>query len=193
MGRRTFDTLISATGLLLAILLAIVGGLLTWGSGYVNDEVTGQLAAQNITFPPADSEAVAGPEYAPMRKYGGKQLTTGDQAKVYAENFIGVHLDDIGGGKTYSELSEEAKASPDDAELEARVESMFRGETLRGLLLNAYAFDKIGSIAQIASIVSYVGALLLLLMAGLGFRNARIVPPGKPLLEPREGADEYPS
>lgn len=191
MGRRTFDVLVSMTGLMLAVLLLVGGGLLTWGSSYVNGEVSDQLSAQNIVFPPADSEEVADDRYASVRQYGGQELTTGAQAKVYADDFIGAHLEGIGGGKTYSELSDEAMADPDNEELAGQVDSMFRGETLRGLLLNAYAFDRMAMIMRVSSIVAFVAAGLLLLLSVLGFLNVRRVPPGKQLLEPRPGAEDY--
>jgi hypothetical protein len=75
-----------------------------------------------------------------MRQYGGQQLTTGAQAEVYADHFIANHLKAIGGGKTYAQLSAEAIAQPKNAALAAQVATVFKGETLRGLLLNAYAW-----------------------------------------------------
>ena len=111
-----------------------------------------------------------------MRKYGGQQLTTGAQAEVYADDFIAVHLQKIGGGKTYAELSSKAQANPDDAKLAGQVDSMFRGETLRGLLLNAYAFGTIGRIAGIAAIVAYIAAGLLAVLGVLGLYHARKTP-----------------
>ena len=146
MRRRTFDVLATTAGLLIAGLLLVAGGLLTWGHNFVTSEVHSQLAAQKIVFPPANSPAVAGPQFAPMRQYGGQLMTTGAQAQVYADHFIAVHLTEIGGGQTYSQLSAKALAQPKNAALAAQVQTMFRGETLRGLLLNAYAF---GTIAQI--------------------------------------------
>ncbi len=182
MRRRTFDVLVSVAGLLLAVLLIVAGALLTWAHSFVRDEVHTQLAAQKVFFPPAHSPAVAGPQFAQMRKYGGQQLVTGAQAKTYADHFIAVHLEEAGGGKTYAQLSSEAQANPNDTKLAATVQTMFRGETLRGLLLNAYAFDTMGSIAGIAAIVAFVAAGIMLVLAGLGFWHARRVPPSKEIL-----------
>src|SRR6266487_2268019 len=114
MRRRTFDVLVSVAGLLLAVLLIVAGALLTWAHSFVRDEVHTQLAAQKVFFPPANSPAVAGPQFAQMRKYGGQQLVTGAQAKTYADHFIAVHLEEAGGGKTYAQLSSEAQANPND-------------------------------------------------------------------------------
>jgi len=47
-----------------------------------------------------------------MTVYAGQQLTTGEQAQVYANNFIGVHLKEVAGGKTYAQVSAEAMATP---------------------------------------------------------------------------------
>ncbi len=176
MTRKTFDRLVSAIGLALAVLLIAAGSLLTWAHSFVHDEVHTQLAAQKIYFPPAGSSAIAGPEFAAMRQYAGDQLVTGAQAKTYADHFIAVHLQEIGGGKTYAQLSAQALANPTDTKLAQVVDTMFKGETLRGLLLNAYAFDTVGNIAAIAAWVSFVGAGVMLLLGGLGLVHARRVP-----------------
>jgi hypothetical protein len=177
MQRRTLDRLISGMGLALAALLVTAGALLAWGHNFVSTEVHNQLAAQKIFFPPAGSEATAGDEFAPMRQYAGQQLTTGDQAKVYANSFIAIHLSEVADGKTYAELSTLSRDDPTNEELAGQVATMFKGETLRGLLLNAYAFDTMGKIAGIASIVSFLGAAVILLLAGLGFWHSRKVEP----------------
>ena len=180
--------MISAAGFVLVLVLVVAGGLLTWGHNYVSNQVHDQLAAQKIFFPPADSPAVAGPEFAAMRKYGGKQLTTGAQAEAYADHFIAVHLKETGGGKTYAELSTESQAKPDDAKLAAQVQTMFRGETLRGLLLNAYAFGTMARIAGIAAIAAYVGAALLLILSVLGLVHARRTDPDAQVMSPKSAA-----
>lgn len=173
MNRKTIDLLLSWTGLVVAIVLLVAGGLLLYGSSFVQDQVRDQLSAQRIIFPPADSEAVQGPQFADMRQYGGQQLTTGPQAETYANDFIGVHLRDVAGGKTYAEVSSAALADPDDEQLQEQAQSLFRGTALRGLLLNAYAFWTVGEIARWAAVVSLVGAAALVLLAALGFAHAR--------------------
>ena len=177
MRRRTFDVLATTAGLLIAGLLLVAGGLLTWGHNFVTSEVHSQLAAQKIVFPPANSPAVAGAQFAPMRQYGGQLMTTGAQAQVYADHFIAVHLTEIGGGQTYSQLSAKALAQPKNAALAAQVQTMFRGETLRGLLLNAYAFGTIAQIMAYAAIAAFAGAGLLILLALFGFIHLRRTAP----------------
>ena len=177
MRRRTFDALAATAGLVIAGLLLVAGGLLTWGHNFVTSEVHTQLAAQKIVFPPADSPAVKGAEFAPMRQYGGQLMTTGAQAQVYADHFIAVHLTEIGGGQTYAQLSARALAQPKNTALAAQVQTMFRGETLRGLLLNAYAFWTIGQIMLWAAIAAFTGAGLLLLLALFGFIHLRRTAP----------------
>jgi hypothetical protein len=182
MRRMTFDTLMSAAGLLLVGVLLVAGGLLAWTSSYINNEVSTQLSAQKIFFPAANSAAVAAPEFQAMRQYGGQQLTTGAQAEVYADHFIANHLVKIGGGKTYAQLSTEAQAQPNNAQLAAVVNTVFKGQTLRGLLLNAYAFGTIGMIAGIAAVVAFVGAGILLVLSLLGLYHSRRVSPTKEIL-----------
>ncbi|MEO6701496.1 MAG: hypothetical protein ABI140_15415 [Jatrophihabitantaceae bacterium] len=177
MKRRTFDFLVSITGLVLAVMLIVAGSLLSWAHNFIGDEVHTQLAAQQIYFPPKGSEAIAAPEYKAMQQYAGQQLTTGAQAQVYADHFIGNHLKKAGGGLTYAQLSSKAQANPADTKLAGQVETMFKGETLRGLLLNAYAFGTMGTIAGIAAICAFVAAGLMLILGALGLVHSRRVPP----------------
>ena len=195
MRRRTFDILIAAAGLLLAVTLIASGVLLTWAHTFIGNEVHTQLAAQQIYFPPANSKAVAAPEFAAMRQYGGQQLTTGAQAEVYADHFIANHLKVIGGGKTYSQLSAEAIAQPKNAALAAQVNTVFKGETLRGLLLNAYAFGTMGTIAGIAAIGAFIAAAVMLVLSGLGLLHARRVSPAAEILSghPANGRTPVPA
>ncbi len=173
MNRRMIDLLLSWTGLVVAIVLLVAGGLLLYGSRFVQDQVHNQLAAQKIFFPPANSPAVKGPAFAQMRQYGGQQLTTGAQAETYANHFIAVHLSEVAGGKTYSQVSTAAQANPTNATLQQQADTLFRGTTLRGLLLNAYAFSTVGRIAGAAAIVSLVGGGVLVVLSILGFSRAR--------------------
>jgi hypothetical protein len=184
MRRRTFDLILTAIGGLLAVGLLIAGGLLTWGYHFANSTVHDQLAAEQIFFPPKGSEALASPEIGPyLNKYAGQQLTTGAQAEAYADHFIKVHLKEVAGGKTYAQVSTEAQQNPTDQKLQAQVQTLFRGETLRGMLLNAYAFGKFGQIALYSAIVSFIGAALLLALTALGFRHARRVDTATQLFE----------
>jgi hypothetical protein len=170
--RKQLDRLVSWFGLALTLVLLVAGGLLTWGYFYVHSEISDQLSAQQIYFPPSDSPAVAGDQFAAMRQYGGQQLTTGPQAKVYANDFIAIHLQKIGGGKTYAQVSAAALADPTNTQLAATADTLFKGETLRGLLLTASAFWTVGTIAGIGAIVAFVGAIVMAVLTILGFRHA---------------------
>lgn len=173
MKRKALDKLISWVGFSLAALLIVAASLLTWAHNFVSDQVHTQLAAQQIFFPDKGSPATAGPEFAQMRQYAGQQLTTGAQAETYADHFIAEHLVKAGGGKTYAQLSTLAQASPNDVALQTQVATLFKGETLRGLLLNAYAFGTMATIAGIAAIVAFVGAGVMLLLSALGLVHSR--------------------
>ena len=111
-----------------------------------------------------------------MNQYAGQQMTTGAQAETYANHFIAVHLKEIGGGKTYSQLSAESLASPKDLKLKSQVETVFQGTTLRGLLLNAYAFWQIGEIALYAAIAAFAWGVIFLVPSVLGFLHMRRTP-----------------
>jgi hypothetical protein len=179
MRRKTFDALAVIGGLVLAVVLLVAGGLLLWGHGFVNGQVHTQLAAQKIYFPPAGSgaiKALPSTDAKAMTAYSGQLMTTGAQAQTYADNFIAVHLREIAGGKTYAQLASAALANPKNAELAAQVQTVFRGETLRGLLLNAYAFWKMGQIMLIGAIVAFVAAGVMLIMSAFGVAHLRRVP-----------------
>ncbi|MBP6996081.1 MAG: hypothetical protein KBB39_08095 [Phycicoccus sp.] len=180
--RSILDKLASWIGLGLAAVLLVAGGLLTWGSTFVADNVKEQLTAQHITMPP--EAALTTPEMQDaLAQYAGQPMETGDQAKAYADHFILVHMNESSGGKTYSEVSSEymaaAKADPESQEtqdLGALRESLFMGSTLRGLLLYGYAFGTMGKIAGYAAIGAFAGAALFLVLAFLGFRHAGTSP-----------------
>ena len=184
MNRKLFDVLASLIGVAMVLVLVVAGGLLMWGYSFANSNVHNQLAQQQITFPPAAAFAhpVAGSEITPsmvgtVSKYAGQPLTTGAQAEVYANDFIAVHLAEIGGGKTYAQLSTAALALPKGSAAytaaEAKVQSVFQGTTLRGLLLEAYTFGTFATIALVAGICAFVLAALIALLAGFGFWHAR--------------------
>lgn len=187
MRRKVFDVLASLGGALMVAVLLIAGGLLLWGANFANSNVSSQLKQQQITFPTAAAFAhpVAGGEITPsmipsVSKYAGEPLTTGVQAKVYANDFISVHLQEIGGGKTYAQLSGAALALPKGSAAytaaEAKVQTVFQGTTLRGLLLEAYGFSVFGRIAGIAATAAFVLAALMALLVAFGLWHARKTP-----------------
>jgi hypothetical protein len=157
-------------GFALSAILFVAGGLLLWGSTYTHNMVHNQLAAQQIYFPPkaAFAHPKAGSEITPsmipsVSQYAGQQLVTGQQAQSYADNFIAVHITNMTGGKTYAQLSSAALANPNDTKLTAQVATVFKGETLRAILLNAFGWWKVSQITFIASLVAFgLGGLTLI-------------------------------
>src|SRR5215469_6487658 len=185
MRRRTFDALVSVAGLLVAAVLLAAGILLGWGHSFVNSEVHNQLAAQKIVFPTTTNpefKALPKADAAPMSKYAGQLMTNGAQAETYADHFIAYHLTLIGGGKTYSQLSAEAMVQPKNAALAGQVAAVFKGTTLRSMLLEAYGFWTMGQIALIAAICSYAAAGLMLILSFLGFFHLRRTVPEREIL-----------
>ena len=180
MRRRTFDALAAAAGLLLAAVFVVAGVLLTWGHSYASNQVTSQLSAQKIVFPTTSSpefKILPAANRAQMAKYAGQTMTSGAQAEVYANYFIARHLFLIGGGKTYSQLSTQSLAQPKNLALANQVQTVFRGTTLRSMLLEAYGFWQFGQIALIAAIASYIAAGLMLILSILGFVHLRRAAP----------------
>ena len=183
MRRKTFDILLTSGGLVLAIVLAVAGSLLLWGHNFANSNVHSQLAQQEITFPAKGSPALASPQIGRyLNQYAGQQLVTGPQAKAYADHFIAVHLSEMPYQGVYSKVSAASMANPTNTALKSQVQTVFQGTTLRGLLLEAYAFWQMGQIALIGSIVSFVLAAVMLIMTGFGFWHLRRVDPAEELM-----------
>jgi hypothetical protein len=191
MSRKVFDVLTSAGGLVAVVVLLVAGGLLTWGHSFVNSNVRNQLAQQQIYFPPqaAWAHAKPGTEITPgmipyLEKYAGQQMLTGQQAEAYADHFIAIHLSEMPYGGVYSKISAAALASPKNASLTALKQTSFQGTTLRGLLLEAYAFSEIGLVMLWGAIASFILAAIMFVLVGFGFQHARVTATEKRILAP---------
>jgi hypothetical protein len=189
--RRRLDTVLVAFGALVAVVLVVAGSLLTWGRNFADDYVGRELASQNITFP--DAAALEEEGRTDLLGYAGEQVTTGAEAEAYA-SYIGGHLENIADGATYADLSapeRAAKAAVQTAKdegqpqatidelqaeasaLTAQRDTLFKGETLRGLLLSTYAWSTIGTIAGIAAIVAFAAAGVMAVLVVLGLIHRR--------------------
>lgn len=189
--RRRIDRVLVMLGIVSTVVLVVAGGLLTWGSNFAEDYVSDELSAQNISFP--DADALSGQGRDDLVEFAGEQVTTGEQAEAYA-SYIGGHVAGIAEGQTYAELGgpeRAAAAAVDEAiangasadeitELQAvadgiseQRESIFRGEMLRGALLNTYAWSTIGRIAGIAALVAFAAAVVMAALSAAGFVHMR--------------------
>ena len=176
MNRTFLDRLVSATGAIVGVVLLAAAALLFFAHSYVHGQVADQLKEQQITFPAAGSQGITSLPSADQKeisKYAGQTMETGAQAKAFADHYIKVHLGEVADGQTYAQVSAKSLANPDDQKLAGQVQTLFRGETLRGLLLNAYAFDTMATVAWIAAWISLIAGVLLLLLSFLGIRHAR--------------------
>jgi hypothetical protein len=185
MSRKSFDKIASVIGLLLAGFLIVIGGILQYGGNFATDQVAAQLEPQAITIPAENGDPKVTDE---VKKFfadnGDKVMTTGKQAQMYADHYIGFHMSEM---PTYAAASGANRAAagalaadPTNPALQSAakqasgtVETVFKGETLRGMLLNAYAFGTLGQIAMVASYVSFAGGLIFLILALLGFAHLR--------------------
>jgi len=185
MRRRTFDALVSGAGLLLVAVLLVAGGLLTWAHSFATSQVHDQLAAQKIVFPTTNNpefKALPKVDQAAMAPYAGQLMTTGAQADTYANHFIAVHLREMGHGKTYSQLSAESMAQPNNTALAGLVATVFKGTTLRSMLLEAYGFGTMGTIALVSAVASYIAAGAMLILSVFGFVHLRRTGPEAEIL-----------
>ncbi len=182
MKRSALDRLVSWIGLALAAVLLVGGGLLTVANVFVSGQVAEQLAAQKVTMPTAAAYGtLPAADQSALAPYAGQPMTTGAQAKAFADHYIQAHLTAMAGGKTYEEVSSEylqlsKDTSADPAKLKELGDlrqTMFMGDTLRSMLLTAYAFGTMATIAAIAAAAAFVGAVVLAVLGLLGLRHAK--------------------
>jgi hypothetical protein len=165
---KTVPTLVTI-GTVLFLVLGVGSGLLLWGSSFANDMVHDQLAEQKIQFPPKGSPALDPKEFPGLQRYAGQVVDSGPEAKAYANQFIKKHLAGVADGKTYSQVSEASRNDPKNEELAGQVQTLFRGETLRGLLLYAWGWSVVGTIALWVGIAALIGAVAVFLALLIGF------------------------
>jgi hypothetical protein len=155
--------------ILQAVLIAVLAfaAVILYGAGtFVHNQIHDQLSAQKISFP-AQTEVKAGGALDPAKfsgitQYAGQQVDDGVKAQAYANDFIGEHLTTVAGGLTYAEVSAQAQASPTDTKLAGQKDTLFKGETLRGLLLNAYGWWTIATYSVLAAFGIAIAAALVL-------------------------------
>lgn len=169
-NRKTVDIIVTTFGIVVMAALLTMGGLAWWAYSFTSGTVHDELAAQKIYFPPKGSPALASSQIGPyLNQYAGQQLLTGEQAKAYANHFIAVHLSEVANGQTYAQVSAAAQANPTNAQLKQQAQTLFQGETLRGLLLgDAYAFSVVGQIAQIGAFVCFGASAIMAVLVLLG-------------------------
>jgi hypothetical protein len=149
----------------MVVVLVAMSVAMFWGASFTESQIRSQLEPQKIVLPAGERmEATITeinekytdliPFIDSLRKYEGQQALTGDQAHVFAEAYLGVHIRDIDNGKPYSVLSSEARAEKDPdlkAKKDGMVQTAFRGETLRSILNQAWAFSIFGGVAGFAA------------------------------------------
>ena len=187
MSRKTFDKITSILGLMLAVFLFVAGGLVQWGYSFANQSVSAQLSAQKFDFPTVTHNAKESADVTTFfAQHGGKVLTTGKEAQMYADHYLGYHLSLM---PTYAVASAKdmaaqaaLRAAPNDAMAQAAatssaktLDTVFKGTSLRGMLLNAYAFWQLGQIAMYSAVAAFAGGLLFLVLALMGFAHLRKV------------------
>lgn len=188
MRRITFDKIVTIVGFGLAVFLLIAAGLLNWGATFASGTVASQLEAQQITLPAENGDPNAdAATVAFFKENGNLIMSTGKQAQMYADHYIAFHMSGMPPYAEASGLSRAAAgalaADPTNPELQAAaakasstVETVFKGESLRGMLLNAYAFGTIGEIAAIGAKVTFAGSIAMFLFVFAGIRNIRRTP-----------------
>jgi hypothetical protein len=188
MKRKNFDKIVTAVGFGLAVFLFVAAGLLNWGAGFATESVASQLENQNISFP-ATAEEMPEATRGQLAKWAGMKVTTGEMARDYSDKYIWEHMKGaamgvVGKPATYSEVSGMymglVKGGSTDAAQISKLgdlrQTLFMGNTLRGMLLEAYAFGTLGTIAGYATIAALVGGILMLLLSIAGLLHIRRTP-----------------
>lgn len=178
MDRKNRDQIVSGAGAAVAVVLIVLGAMAIYGGRFGQDNVRDRLEPQNISFPPA--AAMSPEEKAEVGEFAGQKVDTGTEAEAFSR-YIGGHLESINDGKTYAETSAAAREEGLDpdvaAELQGKADTLFKGETLRSILLNAYGWWTVATIAFWAGVAMVVAGVLLGILAILGFRHAAKVDP----------------
>ncbi len=191
LTRRRIDGMLIGMGLVAVVVLVIAASLLTWGSSFSHNYVRDELGSQHISF--GNAAALTKEGRQDLLKYADSKLDTGQEAQAYA-SYINGHLQTIGSGQTFADLGtperaaklkvQEAKdakqpqATIDTLQADATKitqtrDTLFKGETLRGLLLSAYAWSTVGRIAGLAAIGAVVAAGLMAILVILGINHLR--------------------
>ena len=173
-NRKSIDITLTLLGAAVAVVLLAAGSLGLYAYNFATNQVHDQLASQKVYFPSKGSPALDPSEFPGLQKYAGQLVDNGPKAKAYADEFIGAHLENVAGGKTYAEVSAEAMQDPTNAKLQQQKQTLFQGETLRGLLLGSgYGYWTFGVIAGYAAIASFAGAAVMTVLVVLGWRQIK--------------------
>lgn len=176
MNRSTIDKVLSTIGLLMTAVLLVASAGLFFTQNFIHTQIAQQLEPQKIFFPATESaalNALPAIDKEAVSKYAGQQVVTGAQANVFANNYIAAHIKTISGNKSYSELSTESRSNPTDTALAGKVDTVFKGETLRGMLLNAYAFDSMATVALFAAYGTAIAGVVMLVLSLFGFSHSQ--------------------
>lgn len=167
--RQVVDRVFILLGVVTMAVLLVAGAIAWRGYDFATNQVKTELSSQKIYFPEKGSPALNPAQYPDLQKYAGQLVDDGDKAKAYANGFIGRHLEKIADGKTYSEVSALAMKDPTNQKLQAQKQSLFQGETLRGLLLSAgYSYWTMGMLAKDAAIAFFTGAAVMAILVIMG-------------------------
>jgi hypothetical protein len=187
MKRKNFDKIVTAVGFGLTVFLFVAAGLLNWGATFASDSVKSQLDNQNISFPATETMPEATKDK--LAKWAEMKVTTGEMARDYSDLYIWEHMKAsssavMGKPATYSEVSNAYMGlvrggSTDTAQI-AKLgdlrQTLFMGNTLRGMLLEAYAFGTMGVIAGYGALAALVGGVVMLLLSIAGLIHIRRTP-----------------
>jgi hypothetical protein len=168
------------------VVVLAAGAIFAFSLGtFTTTQIKTELTAQQIYFPAKDQIKTGGaldPAEFPqeIRDQAGNQVVDGNQARIYANDFIGKHLEGVANGDTYASIgpkisalqAQQANLSKDDPQytalgkqittMQGQRTTLFNGETLRASLLNAYGWWTIGTYTLYAAFGLALAALVVL-------------------------------
>ncbi len=173
MDRKVWDRLVSGTAAVLAVALIVVGASAVYGGNFGRDNVRDRLQPEKVAFPPLDE--MTPEEQQELGEFAGQTVDTGPEAEAFAR-YIAGHLTEVNDGKTYSETSAAARVEglppAEAADLQVKADVLFKGETLRSILLNAYGWWTMATILLYVGFLLIIAGVALAVLSFLGFRHA---------------------
>jgi len=166
--KRVSSRVFSCLNVVVGVVLVVVC-VACWKVGASTVTMVNQgLVDQKLYFPPAGNPAFAAEAFPAAQKYAGKQVVDGALAKAYADDFLGVQLKLVGGGKVTSEVSAALAADPTNPMLQQQQAAMFQLDTSKSLMLgNGYGAWMQGKMLKTLGAVALVAGAVLLFASAM--------------------------
>ena len=179
MQRKMWDQIVSGAGAVVAVVLLMLGAVAIYGGTFGQDNVRDRLAPQNVTFPPL--EAMTPAEKNLVGDFAGTKVVDGlpglRPSRTTSASTSKTRTRARPTPRPALWLVQKGLSEKEAAELSGMADSLFKGETLRAMLLNAYGWWTVSSLVIFAGYGLLAAGALLALLAIMGFFHARKTEP----------------